>query len=122
MKEQLIIFETAKLAKEKGFNVKVEYGVYGPKMKLTHYLTKLTNWNAESKQQKHSQATSVPTQSLLQKWLREVHDIDINVNRDSQDMYWCMVYNKTKVKGPEFSLVYEEALEKGLQEALKFIK
>ena len=137
MKEQLITFDTAKLAKDKGFNIEVLYGVYGPKMKLTRDSPyNLTNWNAKTKQQPHSKATSVPTQSLLQKWLRDkyrllVHnpipdlwndgkwsvmieslDKDIIIEEFVDQPYW-KIYRGNNI--------FEEALEKGLQEALKLI-
>jgi hypothetical protein len=50
MQEELITLETAKLAKEKGFDY--FNGIY---------------------------KTQRSTQSLLQKWLREIHKIDINL-------------------------------------------
>jgi hypothetical protein len=94
MKEQLITSETAKLASEKG---------YSPILLGDNFKNDL------------------PTQSLLQRWLREVHNIDINMAKDSLDIYHCSVYNNLTVCNPLFSRQYEEALEKGLQEALKLI-
>jgi hypothetical protein len=75
MTDKLISFETAKLAKEKGFNIPVN-GVYVDNGTLsfardndeTDY-----NWNERK-------GYSAPTQSLLQKWLREKHDIHVNIN------------------------------------------
>lgn len=68
MKEQLISYKTALLAKEKGFDVPVLYGTYGKKMKLCRESDySHINWNAKEKQQDHSRATSIPTQSLIQK-------------------------------------------------------
>ena len=106
MKEQLISFDTAKLAKEKGFDWTGKQG-WSLKGNLEGY--NKTNYPA-------------PTQALLQKWLRENHNIDINVNKDSNEMYHCMVYNNISVCGPFFSLIYEESLEEGLQKALELVK
>lgn len=85
MTDTLITFETAKLAKSKGFNIPVRFGVFGSKMKLTenhgweHYkILELNDWN-----KKPRKSYSVPTQSLLQKWLREVHDIHIQIRREN---------------------------------------
>ncbi len=149
MKEELISFETAKLVKEKGFDVPVRYGVYGIKMKLTedhgngrNPQQRDVNWNAKTKQQKHSQATSIPTQSLLQKWLRDVYDIKLCISYtcidDSEYAYiWDITIPTEKgrkkdswdfnEKMDSFSRLswwdtYEEALEEGLKEALKLIK
>lgn len=70
MQDTLIQFEVAKLAKEKGFmgrsnfyytksKVKIHYSIY-------HQLHDFKN-------------TAATTQSLLQKWLREKHNIHINI-------------------------------------------
>lgn len=126
MKETLISFETAKIAKEKGFDIPVLYGVYGRKMKLTHDVNhKLINWNASTKQQKQSQATSVPTQSLLQKWLREDHSKELFVYKNlEKGKYICYLYSGVKRYSgytENEGDTYEQALEKGLTEALKLI-
>jgi hypothetical protein len=84
-----------------------------------------------------------PTQSLLQRWLRETHNIDVDVVRDSEVHYqdetrWIVkASNWNDIQIREFSIAhlkfpdhshhidfksYEEALEKGLEEGLKFIK
>ena len=119
MEEQLVSFETAKLANEKGF---FEW--------TQHRYNKKGLFN-ESK----SWSISAPTQSLLQKWLREVHNLHIEILPFFQDSlfgYNVCVY-KTQRERIEYELneinnpihcdykTYEEALEEGLQEALKLI-
>lgn len=111
MKEQLITFETAKLAKEKGVIIKsdIAYNSIG-----TLEIPRGINYYA-------------PTQSLLQKWLREVHNIHTNVhygltftfkiNGDLKGNDYVDYSEMDKFWGR----TYEEALEKGLQEALKLI-
>ena len=102
MKEELISFKTAKLAKEKGFNNNFIIGnVYN------------TN----------------PTQNLLQKWLREVHGTIVQVECNFWDKiegwntYSTTIFYKTHdIATKSFYKTYEEALELGLQEALKIIK
>ena len=142
MKDELISFETAKLAKEKGFDVPVRYGVYGVKMKLTEDYGSSRNprqidinWNSKNKQQDRSQATSVPTQSLLQKWLREVHGIQLAVGHNDEDYYVGTIKRKLyydnkeqyvykRIKGDKKYVnydTYEQALEVGLLEGLKVI-
>jgi hypothetical protein len=128
MEEQLITFDTAKLAKGKGFNIPVRYGVYGPKMKLTESHgweneknLELINWNSILKQN-NSQATSIPTHSLLQTWLRKAHKIDIFITEGFHIISKYKVYTKPSWGYFEEFDSYEEALEKGLQEALKLIK
>lgn len=134
MKEQLISFETAKLAKEKGFNLNSGrfYYVYDYK-ELVH--EKDNEYNIRHPDYK-DRFTAVPTQSLLQKWLREVHKIHITVYcmEKSLENGWETYFDihlkqQTKMnalqsiagKAREFN-TYEQALEVGLQEALKLIK
>lgn len=145
MQEQLISFETAKLAKEKGFEFQDWYEDYkydfycisefvndwrdsvnhykvGDEIE-GYYLNPLTRG-------KQDVVIYRPTQSLLQKWLREIHSIyvettrHIGINDGSYIYYESSVQHNNKYK----KLIcpskenYEEALEIGLQEALKLIK
>tara|TARA_R110002153_G_scaffold13130_5_gene49083 strand:+ start:1510 stop:1917 length:408 start_codon:yes stop_codon:yes gene_type:complete len=135
MKDRLIEFETAKLAKEKGFDIPTikaykDYGKCSIKsvpvfpMEMLNYNNINTNyWNI-----------SAPTQSLLQRWLREKHNIHIPVNwvyKKSYDTDVDWYYNVKGIGLISNNLIdldetkfntYEDALEKGLQEALKLIK
>lgn len=72
----------------------------------------------------------LPTQSLLQKWLREEHKIFINIETDVADLkedrwiHMVDINNKVRYIPNEVCGVnstYEEALEKGLIEALKLV-
>jgi hypothetical protein len=73
---------------------------------------------------------NVPTQSLLQKWLREVHEISVESTScwwdDGKKEFEYNVYKKDLGGDSPCSLsvfkTYEEALEVGLQEALKLIE
>lgn len=110
MEDQRISFETAKLAKEKGF---VDFSKF-PDNIPNHI-----------------------TQSLLQKWLREKHNIIIYVlpEYDKPKMYYraCILVTNIEIcKRNNFRFEYytndfgtsenhEESLEIGLQEALKLI-
>ena len=110
MEEQLISFETAKLAKEKGFKRLCDFS-YDEDGTITGNCEQAYNFVA-------------PTQSLLQKWLREKHKIHIELQCDSNYYkYFILIYYKTNcVFSLDDSLIYEEALEIGLQEALKLIE
>lgn len=154
MKDVLITFETGKLAKEKGFSV----GTYGC---LVHYKTPQTHpedGNSGPFGWEKGEITSdssfiingredlgdysnenydcyeLPTQSLLQKWLREVHNLHLYI--DTTPSFEQMESHKSKykvsIKVPfnpfkwttgHYYLgdTYEEVLEIGLQEALKLI-
>jgi hypothetical protein len=103
MKDELVTIETAKLAKEKGFSSE-------------SYL-------------EPSNYCITPTQSLLQRWLREVHNIHVEIWFDNTQLdgfpYLYEIYNQQNQEGDingHYFDNYEEALEEGLQEALKLIE
>jgi len=127
MKDQLITFPTAKLAKEKGFNIPC-IGWYYSKNPTQQYLEHCTIPINTNKLEVHN--CSAPTQSLLQRWLIEKHNIYVAVNCNASGWYWELVKtNGTGIKSfimlnseSGYHTLYEEALEVGLQEALKLIK
>ena len=153
MKEQLVNFETAKLAKEKGFEEFVSYcyledgELYGTYSLMNEddsaFIDIMDGNELENHNSSNFDRYSAPTQSLLQKWLREKYKTDIiiivNYNQHKQiKTYRCgIVYIKQlsdrqlietffiRPEGEKFLFIefstYEEALEKGLQEALKLI-
>ena len=125
MEDTRITFETAKLAKEKGFpqepnRLKIPYYNYKGEFKgdvkdwLRKYLRKEDTSDVES--------VSAPTQSLLAKWLREEHNIHLiaykNINIDGYD--WCYITTDGITNINSYK-TYEEAYEIGLQEALKLV-
>jgi len=74
MKEQLITFDTAKLAKEKGFDIAVN-NVYQDGNTRSPYFRELHNFNGDDEMDYYS----APTQSLLQRWLWEKHKCWISI-------------------------------------------
>lgn len=141
--EQHILLETAKLAKEKGFNIPI-YHHYSENpvndLQLLVYPDnpqvgmgwKLTNYNSNDWV---FNKWSAPSQSLLQKWLRDVKNIHITidiVNLGSDEYTWTLydLYEEKRIKesfvGAGNSYhgtfnTYEEALEDALVESLKII-
>lgn len=123
MKEQVISFETANLAKKKGFDLEVQY-TYADDEGNADFFDDWENWNS------YEDDYSAPTQSLLQKWIREKHEIDIFIEPFHIDKksYYVLhgVYNSYETRNfpvgdrPTFD-TYEQALEVALQEALKLI-
>jgi hypothetical protein len=108
MQEQLISFETAKLANKKGF---FEFTEKRYNKKGTFDYSK--SWSI-----------SASTQSLLQKWLREEHNIHVTLTLTSYSneyMYEICRKEKSPIKQKELNFTYEEALEKGLLEGLKLV-
>jgi hypothetical protein len=149
MKEQLISFETAKLAKEKGFNIECKYryfkvdkhSTFSKFHPIDSYITSTLTYEEDTSGCLPSSKTGeAPTQSLLQKWLREVHQIYVQIETD-QTTYPKFCYSISRFIGNPNNLSekewywdklpynenwslhrkYEEALEEGLQNALKLI-
>jgi len=157
MIEDLITFETAKLAKEKGFNIptidlwyrednntgKIHKGkarhqryincskMYSgsnvgdyeeSEITIEDIVRKPSDYPAEKK------LYPAPSQSVLQKWLREIYNIHVTTN-----IYNCSVkttfyrsritYFKDNLEQNKYRGLgkYEQAFEIGLQEALKLI-
>lgn len=146
MEEQTIKLETALLAEEKGFNEHTDEvfaeteGVEWvdhhtgnirrspykpPRVKTERYL------DSDDRE-----VCKAPTQSLLQKWLREKYDLDVTVMcfyRFQDCVNEVLGKSTTKVKEYAFDIFdhewvdekyyprYEDALEEGLTEALNLI-
>ena len=113
MKEQLVSFEVAKLAKDVGFNLKTHY-CYLDEYNFKPFIEKV-------------KCMSAPTQSLIQKWLRETYSIYISIkthlNLDGKYLFSFNYYLNNKiVKNNKRFKTYEEALENGLIECLKHLK
>ncbi len=180
MKEQLVSFETAKLAKEKGFEETCHYyydfdvlefeddntilpilnsnyceiksvmstpyydlGQNIPEKEVCYYATPDSALKSVNKEEKELDpnlddegiiTVDAPTQSLLQKWLREIYRIDVIIlpNTSSNDVFLSIIPSKTYSNFLWKDLesmdtisnnykTYEEALEVGLQEGLKLI-
>lgn len=121
MEDKLVEFETAKLAKDKGFNIPVIWGysqcqdsLYAKSFEDTHCYNVRGNFSA-------------PTQSLLQKWLREVHkkflypEYIISGDDKGKVRFGIMESSHLSIYTKYFDS-YEQALEEGLQAGLKLIK
>ena len=129
MKEQLISFETAKLAKEKGFESSVHNCIYNKDGKLLIPIDQMDFMREQDSIQDYFELIksypNAPTQSLLQKWLREVHNIQMFIAPcgGSPVNYISVIpkcYSKKDSSGGLFE-TYEEALENALIESLKLI-
>jgi len=134
LEEQLVSFETAKLAKDKGFD---EYCFKGYRND-TKRIMSLSQIDFDSIYENTSEedifeelffknskvvedySITAPTQSLLQKWLREKYDtIVCPVPNNSK---WSIYSEKFLYGNASNFDTYEEALEEGLLQALKLIK
>lgn len=123
IEEQYVSFETAKLAKEKGFDIPTRYG-FSERRSLVRVDTS-DNWNQDK------ELYSRPTQSLLARWLREKHNMCIEIlstaygfiwfisNTDSGTCRYCS--NDIGPFEAEAYNTYEKAMENGLQYALNLL-
>lgn len=144
MEESIITFETAKLAKEIGY-------MSGGETSYTQYHTNYNYDDDPNHPESHKKDEvrfenrwyhvnslekgdfsnenftiyETPTQSLLQKWLREKHGIDlwiIPVVNGFNKWYEIRAINiEIKISALRFDY-YEEALEEALHQALLLIK
>lgn len=134
--EQFITLETAKLAKQAGFdwecNERYSEG-HDTNDSEPLYISPRDNWNQDA------DLYSAPTQAVLQRWLREVKNIWVSVTCDSAgDLRYAMYraelydneigyYNTSywdddeKKECAEEYPTYEAALEAGLQECLTLL-
>ncbi|HHX70959.1 MAG TPA: hypothetical protein GX708_23280 [Gallicola sp.] len=123
MEEQLISFETAKLAKEKGFDEVCSY-LYENSKDIVYTTHKNSELN------KHFDWYSAPTQSLLQKFIREKRGVHIEIHRNASGYYWSMCKEDggtdlgwSDMSGPNYGGVwdsFEDALENALQVQLSY--
>ena len=111
---ELISFETAQLAKEKGFSIGCDWqydecGYIGDSLCMPHYF-------------------KAPFQYQLLDWLRERHKLHIEIGYD--DLRWYYIIYKPEVDEnynvnifKNFAGInnYNNCLERALQEALKLI-
>jgi len=126
MKDRLVTFETAWVAYHKGYSNTQDRGCW--------IITKKT---PEPKLYENKDDVPYlpvgcsyidrPTQSMLQKWLRDKHDIHLCIEvweSDGANKYEVTIMSNLfpeDVEDEELFDTYEEALEKGLKEALKLI-
>jgi hypothetical protein len=123
MKEPIVSFETAKLAKDSGFSG-YESNKWFYKDGTINESNSFKCWNTHEYTQ--DIRWSAPTQSLLQKWIREEHGIDIRVDPPTEPdgEYNANIFEKRYSCSwgtPNGYPTYEEALEEGIKEALKLI-
>ena len=130
IKEQLISFDTSKLAKKFGVDIDTN--------KLYTHRGTLCESSECDNQNKYTGSYGAYTQSLLQKWFREVHDIHVIISpphfeANGDISYNHFLYSRSEeetgknIYVADFSMygrkgTYEDSLEEGLQEAFKYIK
>jgi hypothetical protein len=138
VEEQIVTFETAILAKEKKFswNSNDFYNVRGKLFSngwcenihdIFEEPFKINNELLEKSKLTHITA---PTQTILQKFIREKRGVHINIHRNASGYYWSMCISDggtdlgwSNHTGPNLGGVwksYEDTLENALQVQLSY--
>jgi len=123
MDDKLISLEVAKLAKEAGFDYCVDNHYSQEDCVGDEFHTFMDD--VKNSEIEHFEY-SAPTQSLLQKWVREMHLIDVFVEPVGGGLYGFLINDKLDpvnwVRLQKQHKTYEDALDQGLKIALRKIK
>lgn len=134
MKEEIIAIETAQLAFEKGFNLIQRFGLVSSLYKADGTHTYYTNYGFMYSGLSEGYI-SAPTQSFLQRWLREERNVHIYIEPvwfskeyaaddssvPSAYSPWVVYTQIDEDEEQEYFDTYEEALEAALKFALNLI-
>ena len=120
IQEDYVSFETAKLLKEKGFDAATfhDYDERG----IRWFEEVLVNHNSQG-------GIACPTLQMAMKWLREKHNLHVDICYDDLDWSWNILSVDKNVpveERPKFikcgfagNKTYQEALEEGIKYCLK---
>ena len=116
--EEICTYEVSKLAKEKGFDVPTHYA-YNENCQKAMYMELCLNRNT-----KDSRSISAPTQSLLQRWLREEKGYYVYPFFDNESRRWTWVCRELTgdkwIQLLDFEERYFATYELSLEDALKY--
>lgn len=124
--ETLITFKTAKLAKDRKFNVEC-FNYYQDSHRAgikSINSPPLTNSLIDELHEEDKYCIifyTTPSQSVLAKWLREEHDIDVLINKTLSGLYYYIIWKDGEKIKRKTCNNYEICFEEGLQEALNLI-
>lgn len=137
MEETLISYPTAVLAKEKGFKEPTEcfYSPGGQRNTSAYYESTPRNGEPDLWFSGDEFECTAPTQSFLQKWLREVHRFQVHVQFNLH-YFWQVKVEDIRYPPEEGEVrqevdtkwivhdyeTYEQAMEAGLLHTLSFLK
>lgn len=132
MRDDVILLDTAKLARDKGFKIPCDARYYWDYKWQLSLMGAVKCTNSSDLKDRGSVSYSAPTQSLIQKWLRDEHKIYVTVSsiEDGESIIFdYSIKQKAQIFGfsdiqskiQEFK-TYEEALEAGIIKALNLIK
>ena len=131
MKEQLVSYELAKLAKEKEFDWETSYYYTPDKELLAYAYYEFGRRNSKLDECITNTECTVPTQSLLHKWFRDEHKIYIFAFPVVPERFYFSITKQVTNKieklyespydPTQSKFAYEEALEQGLLKAMTLI-
>lgn len=122
--EEICTYELCKLAKEKGFDVPTDryYHIYDDMIEAQNSLEMTGDGCADFYNSLNQCRCAAPTQSLLQRWLREDKGLHITVPFDNNVFWWQIknLVNRDSEYGEALGFdTYELALEDALKYALE---
>lgn len=122
--EDYVNFETAKLLKEKGFDLPChatyDTAVTGGKPKFSEYeVLSYFPYGMKNSDDKYSMVISAPTLQMAMKWLREVYGLFIRITEDiTGNVFEWSVYQKNY--GCKASTYVEDSYEQACETAIKY--
>ena len=123
--DRLITFKTAELAKDRKFNVECfNYYQDSHRAGVKNINSPLTNSLIDELHEEDKYCIifyTTPSQSVLAKWLREEHDIDVLINKTLSGLYYYIIWKDGEKIKRKTCNNYEICFEEGLQEALNLI-
>ena len=108
--EQYVEFETAKLLKEKEFDVRCRKGYWSDKQLCLQPCSNSAD----------APVYACPTQSLVMRWLREVHNIDITIDPHEVCDNWIYQFHLCKDRNYLFSRDVDITFENCAEAAIKY--
>lgn len=132
MQDELVTYETAKLAKQKGFDESTIYPYLSngkldlDRNDLMDGSVLFIDWNNKNMADIRGEVIAASTQSLLQKWLREIHNIHVYVHNSIVSNFpkqctYSILGNGINISYDKVNNDYEKILELGLKEALNLL-
>lgn len=123
--EEICTYEVCKLAKEKGFNVPTNryYHIYDDVIEAQNSLEMTSDGCAVFYNSLNRCRCAAPTQSLLQRWLREEKGLHISIPLHKGGEYkyfWAIDSLNRKKKTDDIAYNLFDTYELALEDALKY--
>ena len=123
--EDYVSFETAKLLKEKGFD---EECVYFYDWDEEDEIYRICSNGGSCNNKEYPTYYSRPTLQMAMKWLREVHNIALNIGwgeiLEDKFQWWCIILNQKDgsiLRESEYYSTYEQACEAAIEYCLEHL-